>query len=196
MARMKFARPCPTRRAVAITPTQTGVTIQNPPTSPNTFETMPAAGGALTTDPTSAGVEIALARRELLHREPEPARPATAGLYTMTIGRWACDADSLTAGAQTPATRPQSHCHLVVQSWVDNGLSAGTWSRPVVDDDRVDDHTWAMPAIISSVSDQYEQGPPLSSSGSRTAYMVNTPTARVHSRSAGRQGHSRSAKAA
>ena len=159
----------PYAAGVAITPTQTGVTIQNPDFS-EYFETMPAAGGALTTYPTSAS-DIALAAGNSFLVSLN-GTPATAGLYTMTSAAGPAT-QIITAGPQT------LHATAIALSpgraaWVDNGVSAGAWSRPL----STSGSTIApgTASVISSVSDHSSETV-ISASGSRTAYMVNGPTA-------------------
>jgi len=159
----------PYAAGVAITPTLTGVTIQNPDFS-EYFATMPAAGGALTTYPTSLS-DIALAAGNSFFMSLN-GTPATAGLYTTTSAAGPAT-QIITAGPQT------LHATAIALSpgratWVDNGIGAGTWSRPLSTSGST--ITPGAASIISSVSDP-STDTPLSASGSRTAYIVNTPTA-------------------
>jgi putative cell wall-binding protein len=159
----------PYAAGIAVTATLTGVTIQNPDFSEH-FETMPAAGGALTSYPTSAS-EIAMAAGNSFIVNLN-GTPTTAGLYTTSSAAGPA-IQIVTAGAQTLrataiALSPGR------AAWVDNGVGAGTWSRPLSTTGLT--ITPSSPTVVSSISDPSDSTP-LSSSGARTAYMVNSPTA-------------------
>jgi putative cell wall-binding protein len=154
---------------VAITSTLTGVSVQAPDFS-DSFATMPAAGGAMTSYPTSMPENAQAAGNSFI--VDLNGTPATAGLYTMTSAAGPAT-QLVAAGAQTlRATALALSPGRAV--WVDNGVSAGTWSRPLSTTGST--ITPGTPAIVSSISDSSSETA-ISSSGSRTAYMVNTPTA-------------------
>ncbi|HEY5049989.1 MAG TPA: hypothetical protein VII50_03745, partial [Acidothermaceae bacterium] len=138
---------------VALTSTLTGVTTQPPPNIPQTFATMPAAGGALTPYPIQLP-EAAMAFGNSFIAN-QNGTPTTAGLYTMPSAAGPAT-QLIAAGAQTLRATALA-LSPGRAAWVDNGVPAGTWSRPLSTTGLT--ITPGTPSVLSSISDPSDRTP-------------------------------------